>query len=138
MSHWYIDASAAMKLLVTDAESDVLGEAITRAAPDLVACYLLETEVRRSAHTHALAQTEATELLESVSLHEMPASLFREAGLLAGDRLRSLDALHVVAAVSIGVDQILTYDDRQSEAARAAGLTVYAPGKRQAPTGSIR
>ncbi len=57
----------------------------------------------------------------------MPASLFREAGLLPGERLRSLDALHLAAAVRIGVDRLLTYDARMGTAARELGLAVLAP-----------
>ncbi len=43
-----------------------------------------------------------TQFLTGVSLYEMPGSLFREAGLLPGADLRSLDALHLaVQSVSV-------------------------------------
>lgn len=128
MSSWYLDTSAAMKLLVSEAESEVLAATITDEQPDLVGCYLLETEVRRSVQAHGLAQSAATELLEGVSLYEMPPFLFREAGLLVGEHVRSPDALHVAAAIQIGADQVIAYDRRMSAAARDSGLTVRAPG----------
>lgn len=59
----------------------------------------------------------------------MPASLFRQAGVIAGAHLRTLDSLHLSAATRIGVDAIVTYDERLADAARSLGLSVIAPGK---------
>ncbi len=69
-----------------------------------------------------------SDFLAGVSLCAMPGSLFREAGILAGDTLRSLDALHLAAAVRIGVDLVLIYDERMAESARRLGLRVLSPG----------
>lgn len=129
MSRWYLDISAATKLLITEAESAALAHALDTEQPDLAACYLLETEVRRVVHrVEALTQEAATHLLDSVDLYDVPPSLFREAGLLPDANLRSLDAIHLAAAVRIGVDAVLTYDTRLSDAARELGLGVVAPG----------
>lgn len=49
MSRWYLDTSAALKLLVEEDESDALVQDIDRAQPVLVACWLLDTELRRVA-----------------------------------------------------------------------------------------
>ena len=128
MTRWYLDTSAALKLLVDEPESDALARTLDRSESDVVATWLLETELRRAAQREpALSQQLVTELLESVSLYEVPASLFREAGLLPGARLRSLDALHLAAAVRIGVDHVVTYDERMAESARLLGLNVLAP-----------
>lgn len=132
MSRWYLDTSAALKLLVDEAESAELDAAIA-AASEVVSCYLLETEVRRAIGRYQdLAQADASDLLDRVALYEVPPSLFREAGLLPGPSLRSLDALHVAAAVRLGVDLVATYDRRMQQAVLAAGLRVVAPGQ---PTG---
>lgn len=128
MSQWYLDTSAALKLVVDEPESDALARRIDHEQPDLVACWLLETELRRVAHREpALTQPLVSELLEGVSVFEVPAAVFREAGLLPGARLRSLDAIHLAAAVRIGVDQVVSYDTRMSDSARALGLSVIAP-----------
>ena len=128
MSRWYLDTSAALKLLVEEEESDALARSIDDAGPDLVACWLLETELRRAAHrVPALTQADVSDLLEGVSLYEVPGSLFREAGLLPGTNLRALDALHLAAAVRIGVDCVVSYDARMSGSARALGLRVISP-----------
>lgn len=128
MSRWYIDTSAAAKLLVEEGESAALAHTLDASQPDLVACYLLETEMRRVAsRVTSLTQRAATQVLDAVDLYDVPPSLFREAGLLPGD-LRSLDALHCAAAIRIGVDAMLTYDARLTVAAGRLGLTVVAPG----------
>lgn len=129
MSPWYVDTSAALKLMVEEQESDALARAVDEAAPQLVGCWLLETELRRIAQrVPALTQEHVSQFLDGVDLYEVPASLFREAGLLPGADLRSLDALHLAAAVRIGVDHLLTYDLRMGSAARELGLRVLSPG----------
>lgn len=128
MNLWYLDTSAALKLIIDEVESDALARGIDHEQPDLVACWLLETELRRAAQREEhLTQQIVSDLLEGVGLYEVTASLFREAGVLPGSRLRSLDALHLAAAIRIGVDRIVTYDVRMQECARSLGLTVLAP-----------
>ena len=128
MSRWYLDTSAALKLLVDEQESDALGHAIDDGRPDLVSSWLLETELRRAGRrAPALAQELVTDLLTNVSLFRVPPSLFREAGLLPGTHLRSLDALHLATAVRSGADCVVTYDTRMTDAARELGLVVVAP-----------
>jgi predicted nucleic acid-binding protein len=128
LSRWYLDTSAALKLLVEEDESDAVARAIDGASPDLVGCWLLDTELRRAAQREtALTQESVSDFLDGIDLYEVPASLFREAGLLPGANLRSLDALHLAAAVRIGVDHLVTYDIRMSDSARALGLSVITP-----------
>ena len=113
---------------VEEGESNALAEAIDSEQPDLVACLLLETELRRAAHRdEALTQEAVSNFLDGVGLYELPVSLFKEAGLLPGSNLRSLDALHLAAAVRIGVDRVVAYDARMIEAARELGLSVVTP-----------
>lgn len=129
MTLWYIDTSAALKLLIAETESDVLARALDEQQPELAAGYLLETEVRRAVQrVNSLTQEAAAVVLDSVDLYEMPPSLFREAGLLTGPSMRSLDAIHLTAAVRIGVDALLTYDHRVRDAATQLGLNVIATG----------
>lgn len=117
-----------MKLIADEVESDALALAIDEEAPDLVACLLLETELRRVVRRDdALDQEIISAFLAGVDLYDMPRSLYREAGLLPGDNLRSLDALHVMAAIRIDVERVLTYDLRMARAVRDVGLTVFAP-----------
>lgn len=128
MSRWYLDTSAALKLLIAEAESDALASLLDRAQPDLVACWLLDAEMRRAAYREGeLTQEMVSGLLDGVGLYEVPPSLFREAGVLPGERLRSFDALHLAAAIRIGVDHVVTYDQRMADSAQLLGLSVLAP-----------
>lgn len=128
MSRWYLDTSAALKLIVDEAESVALAASVDAQAPDLVACLMLETELRRAARRAAnLTQSAVSDFLAGVDLYELPAPLFYEAGLLVGGHLRSLDALHLSAAIRIGVERVVTYDVRMADAARDLGMTVWAP-----------
>lgn len=68
-----------------------------------------------------------TAFLEGIDLYELPASLFQEAGLLPGAGLRSLDALHVAAAIRIGVDFVVTYDSRMVSSVTDVGLVPLSP-----------
>ncbi|WP_415854522.1 type II toxin-antitoxin system VapC family toxin [Sinomonas sp. G460-2] len=128
MRRWYLDTSAALKLLIEESESAALAAAIDATEPDLVACFLLETELRRAVHRDpSINQSDVSGFLEGVGLYEIPVSLFQEAGLLGGRNLRSLDALHLAAAIRIGVEHVVTYDIRMAEAARDLGLSVSSP-----------
>lgn len=128
MRRCYLDTSAAVKLLVAEAESDALVDELRREQSTLVACLLLETELRRVvAREPVLTQQAVTQLLRGVDLYELPPPLFAEAGLLPGAGLRSLDALHLAAAIRLEVESVITYDARMAEAATSLGLDVLAP-----------
>ena len=127
---WYLDTSAAAKLLVEEAESDALADFLDRAADagdTLGSSRLLETELRRWAIRCAIAQEHVTLGLERLDLLVPDDEVFRTAGLLPGPALRSLDALHVAAALRWSADAMVTYDERQALAARGVGLDVAAP-----------
>lgn len=128
MSRWYVDTSAALKLLLEEVESPALAAALDVESIGLVSCLLLETELRRVvAREPGLTQAVVSDLLEGVDLHELPSVLFVEAGLLPGSNLRSLDALHLAAAIRLEVDGVLTYDHRMAAAAESLGMRVIAP-----------
>jgi hypothetical protein len=67
-------------------------------------------------------------VLDRVILHALPRSVYTHAGLLHGKTLRSLDALHITAALRLEVDAALIYDVRMREAAVENGLSILAPG----------
>ncbi len=128
MSRWYIDSSAALKLVLDEPESEALAQELTNTRPDLVSSSLLLTETRRAAHRHdGLTYKDVTELLETVTLHSLTDRHFEVAGDLEGRHLRSLDAIHIAAAQQIGVDGVVTYDARMATAAREVGLWVITP-----------
>ncbi len=72
-------------------------------------------------------QDRISAFLATIDLYGVTNALFRQAGLLPGTSLRSLDALHLASAIALDVDAILTYDVRLGEAAEQAGMDVVAP-----------
>lgn len=128
MSAAYLDSSAAVKLIVEETESAALA-AWADEHPDVVGTLLMETELRRTAHRLHLSQALVTELLRRITMHEVTAGTFREAGALPGPYLRPLDALHVASALRLGCREVVTYDDRMADCARELGLDVVTPGR---------
>ena len=127
---YYVDTSAAGKLLADETESDALAQFLDEIAErgdTLVSCLLLETELRRMATRWSLSQRSVSELLLRFELLLPDRTVYREAGLLAGTRTRSLDALHVTSALRLDAAALITYDARQSDAAETLGLHVITP-----------
>ncbi len=127
MTRFYLDTSAAGKLLVEEAESAALAAWADQEDVEVVATDLLETELRRLAQRLSIPQPTVTELLDRVALYEVAPSMFRGAGVLPGRTLRSLDALHLIGAIRLGVRAIVTYDLRLAAAAGEVGVAVFAP-----------
>ena len=111
-----------------EAESGALREFCGQADLELVGTDLLETELRRIAYREEIPGTAVSMVLDRVVLHALPRSVYTQAGLLPGTNLRSLDALHITAALRLEVDLALIYDVRMREAAVENGLRVLAPG----------
>ena len=123
----YLDASAIVKLVVAEAHTaDVERDAATRTA--LLSSRLSATEVMRAARRQpqrrVLQQVE--DVLESFVLLDVTAAILKHAARLAPTELRTLDAIHLATALSLGLDNLdfLTYDTRLATAARTHGLSV--------------
>ena len=127
---YYLDTSAAVKLVVAERGSTVLHSWIRGAEREIVSSDLLRTELLRAVRRGAPEQMRrAREVLDSVTLLTMPTSVFERAADLEPDGLRGLDSLHLAAALELGDDLegIVTYDDRLGRAALGRGLLVVAP-----------
>jgi predicted nucleic acid-binding protein len=124
----YVDTSALAALLIEQAESPAVLDWLDRTPDNLVSSDLLETELRRLAVRECLEQSDVTRILEGVSLAALDRAVYRSAGFLPMRYLRTLDALHLEAAVRLDASAVLTYDRRLGEAARSVGLEVIAPG----------
>lgn len=126
----YVDTSAAAKLLIDEPESEALASFLDGAVAGgeaVGSSRLLETELRRLGIRLSVPQEHVTLVLERLDLLMPDDTVFRSAGLLPGPALRSLDALHVAAALRWGADTVATYDERQAVAVRGVGLRVAAP-----------
>lgn len=125
----YVDTSALGALLIEQPESAALLDWLDQTSAMLVSSDLLETELRRLVVRENLDHGDATRLLDGVSLGALDRATFRGAGFLPMPHLRTLDALHLEAAIRLNADAILTYDHRLGDAARSIGLEVISPGE---------
>lgn len=129
MAH-YLDASALVKLVIDEAESAALVDWLSSADREPVTSDLARTELVRAVRRWAPEQAvAATQVLEAVTVIALATSTFDAAARLDSVELRSLDALHLAAALELGDDleAFVTYDDRQAVAVRAYGVDVVEP-----------
>jgi uncharacterized protein len=127
----YVDTSALAKLVVAEAQTAELQAWLRDEDREPVACDLARTEllrvVRRLAPDLLL---RAREVLASITLTEVTSAIFEQAGRLDPASMRSLDAIHLAAALDLGDDLegMVTYDERLAAAALLNGIPVIAPG----------
>lgn len=130
MAH-YLDTSALVKLVVAERESDALRAWLAEVPREPVACDLVRTELLRAVRRADPAlMVPARQVLDAVTLIEVPTAMFEAAARLDPSVLRTLDALHVAAALDLGDDLegMVTYDGRLAEAGELNGIPVLAPG----------
>lgn len=125
----YLDTSAFMKLITPEAETEALQRYLQSRALR-VSSGLLRTEALRAAMR--VSQEHVAKVrrqLRKVALIDVTRELLEHAGTLRPPDLRSLDAIHVAAALSIGDDlgELVTYDARMVTAAQAQGMATASP-----------
>ena len=132
---WYLDASAAAKLIVEESESDALRAwcvGLAGRREQVVLSDLTRTEVlrvvRRSAED---LLTRAHRILQGFEIVGVPTEAFDRASTVDPPTLRTLDALHLAAALQLGtaLAGVVTYDARLAEAADLRGVARTAPGR---------
>ncbi len=125
----YLDSSALVKLVVREAESDAL-LAYLRRRPRRASCALARVEVIRAVRPHGrTAVARARRLLSRVDLLRLDDAVLDAAADLQVAAVRSLDAIHLAAARSLGgeLEALVTYDDRMADAARELPLSLARP-----------
>lgn len=131
MSLYYVDTSAAIKLLVEETHSAAFAAFYdARTNAEWVSSALLRIEVIRTvARAKPVLLPDARDLLLAFSYIAIDDEVV-EAAMNEPDRsLRSLDAIHLATARLLGpdLDAIVTYDDRLATAAGDAGLVTASP-----------
>jgi predicted nucleic acid-binding protein len=125
----YFDSSALVKLVVPEPESSALRSYFDQTER-VTASTLARVEMLRSVRSHgAGAVLRARTLFSQIIWLAMDDQLLELAATLDPRSLRSLDAIHLATAQSVGSDlaAVATYDARMTAACRLAGLTVHAP-----------
>ena len=131
MTVHYLDSSALLKRVLDEAESAVLRswiDAELRDGAALVTSDLGDVEVARAARRYNFSEHEEQSATTDVRFRGIDERVIERARVVSDATLRSLDAIHLATALVIGVDTLVTYDDRRGQAARNAGLDVLAPG----------
>jgi len=123
----YVDTSAFIKLLLAEPETPAIRTAL-RGWPNLVASEILFIEAHRvGMREHR--QPDVANLLQTVTLLSLTPTIRQRSATIGTARLRTLDAIHLATAETLGGDLgiIFTYDRRMLSDAPLEGLPVRAP-----------
>jgi predicted nucleic acid-binding protein len=127
----YLDTSALVELVVAEDESPPLRSFLSeRVEGSLFSAALARTElIRAVAPNGAQAIADARDLLSGLDAVVLTRQLLDDAGTLLPLRLRSLDAIHLVAAQRAGdtLRTVVTYDARMLSAAADLGIPTASP-----------
>jgi predicted nucleic acid-binding protein len=129
---YYLDSSAVVKLVAEEPESESLA-AWLDSGVIAVTSTLARTEVGRAVRRRAPeVAAHADAVLAALNVMRLELADYATAAALPPLEMRSLDALHLVAALRLGpeLDGLCTYDRGQAAAATALGVRVVSPGKR--------
>lgn len=125
----YFDSSAVVKLGRPELESPALIDYLDEQQPNALTSVLADVEVRRALERLRARGDDPSDHLRGFFLIDISRDV-RDLAAKVAPELRSLDAVHLATALSLGVDlDFVTYDDRLAGAARAAGLRVVQPGR---------
>lgn len=125
----YLDTSAFVKLVRSEPESSTLRAEIA-LGDALVSSALLAVEGRRAAARYgSLALARARAGLVTITLLPLDDETLETAAELEPPELRSLDALHLAAAISLEQElgRFYCYDARLAAAAAGLGFDVRRP-----------
>lgn len=126
----YLDSSALIKLIFEERETHALAEFLT-AWPNRISSVLAQVEVLvtvRRVHDEDVTR-QARDILGRLDLVRPDEGVFAAAAAIDPPVVRALDAIHLATAISLGHELagMVVYDLRLADAARRAGLTVWAP-----------
>ncbi|MFT4232644.1 MAG: type II toxin-antitoxin system VapC family toxin [Leucobacter sp.] len=127
----YLDTSALVKLVDIEAETSALETWLAEHEARIITSSLTLTELPRAIrHSNPVLLSTAYDWLRACAIVNLDSSLFECAARIDPPLLRSLDALHLAAAIHLGgqLDAFVSYDHRLIEAARQAGLRTASPG----------
>lgn len=127
---WYFDSSAIVKLILAETESAAV-RSWAASQRYLITCDLARVEVPRAVRSVAAAGVaEVLNALLPFEFVTLDQAVYERAATIEPLSLRTLDAIHIAAALTLGPDLagIVTYDRRMAAAARSLGITVETPG----------
>lgn len=127
----YLDASALVKLVVTEAESAALRRWLAEhSSQPRVSTALVMVELPRAVmRAHPTALLQAHQVVSRVQKVVLSPQVLATAASLQPPRLRSLDAVHLASALLLRpeLEAFVCYDQRLAAAAQDADLPVAQP-----------
>src|SRR5205807_1192858 len=129
MAGLYLDTSALGRVLLAEPDAQVIRTALARH-DEWWSSELLSIELRRLGRREGLLAA-ADRLLSIVSLSALDSAAVRRASHIEPADVRTLDAIHLDAAVQLHaagtIDAVLTYDQQLQAGCAHHGLPVRAP-----------
>jgi len=132
----YLDTSALVKLIWIEVESEALADWLDEHTETRwITSALVEVELPRAIRAVAPKGLSAVpSVLARLDRFEIDQVIRATAAAYPDPALRSLDAIHLataqIAASTAPLTAMVSYDSRLSDAARALGITIVAPGRK--------
>jgi predicted nucleic acid-binding protein len=125
----YVDSLALVKMVIEEADSPALGRYFAEFSLDRqLTAAISRTELVRAVARRGATVENARKALSKLDFVAITNSLLDDAAALAPPELRTLDAIHLTAALSVpDLRALVTYDRRLADAAEQAGLPVVSP-----------
>jgi predicted nucleic acid-binding protein len=124
----YLDSSAIVKLVLVEPGSLAMHRWYVEA-DRVITSRVGVIETHRTAMRRTYEGARLVDVLDLLEIFELDEDVAMRAVKVEPPALRTLNAIHIATALAIGptLDAFVTYDDRQADAARAAGLPVVRP-----------
>jgi len=126
----YVDTSALVKLVFDEPESSAL-ERFLENLPDRVCSAVASVELGRVARSvqNPVVERDAKRILKGVHLIAVDAAILAAAAATEPRSLKSLEAIHLATARSLGHELagLITYDRNLADAARHYDLAAWSP-----------
>jgi uncharacterized protein len=129
MAGLYIDTSSLGRVLLAEPDARAIRELIGRY-DETWSSVLITIELRRLARREALIE-EADRLLASLQLHPITDAAIERASRLDPIQVRTLDAIHLDAAIDLHgkgtITAVLTHDEQLRKACAHHGIPLATP-----------
>ncbi len=126
----YLDASALVKLVAPEAESDAMASFVADHRSQSTSVVGLVEVRRAAARRPGVTAARLEDVLMRVIGIAFDPEIAAAASTIGPPALRTLDAIHLASAAALGADleAFVTYDRRLADAARALSMPVASPG----------
>jgi predicted nucleic acid-binding protein len=125
----YLDSSALVKLVIPEPETQALRTELAGWSRQVTSGLARVEVIRACARVDSKAVPLAERVVDALDLLAVDEEVLIEAARARPSELRALDAIHLASATALGeaLGVAVVYDERLSQAMKAAGITTVAP-----------